>query len=136
MSTVVGGIYAYGDTATLTATANEGYHFEGWSITPGYLNIVTENPLTIVVTEDMTIIAYFAADSTEGIDDIATDNIKVYSRGDRIVVEGADGETLHIYDMMGREIQAFKQSSNQVLPTGVYMVKVGDRPALKVAVIR
>ena len=137
MGSVIGsGIYAYGDTATLLATANEGYHFEGWSITPGYLNIVTENPLTIVVTEDMSIIAYFAADNTEGIDDIATDNIKVYSCGDRIVVEGADGETLHIYDMMGREIQAFKQSSNQALPTGIYMVKVGDRPACKVAVIR
>ena len=71
-----------------------------------------------------------------GIDDIATDNIKVYSRDGRIVVEGADGETVHIFDMMGREIQAFKHSSNQALPTGVYMVKVGDRPARKVAVIR
>ena len=137
MGSVTGsGIYAYGDTATLLATANEGYHFEGWSITPGYQNIVTENPLTIVVTEDMSIIAYFAADNTEGIDGIFSSDIKVYSLVGRIVVEGADGETLHIYDMMGREIQAFKHSSNQALPTGVYMVKVGDHPARKVVVIR
>lgn len=125
-----GGIYAYGDTATLTANANEGYHFEGWSITPGYQNIVSDNPLSIIVTEDMTIIAYFAVDSTEGIDDIATDNIKLYSLGGRIVVEGADGELVHIFDMMGRTIH------NEALPTGIYMVKVGDRPARKVAVIR
>ena len=52
------------------------------------------------------------------------------------MVEGADGETVHIFDMMGREIQAFKHSSNQALPTGVYMVKVGNHPARKVAVIR
>ena len=78
----------------------------------------------------MTIIAYFAVDSTEGIDDIATDNIKVYSLGGRIVVEGADGETVHIFDMMGRTIH------NEALPTGIYMVKVGDRPARQIAVIR
>ena len=125
-----GGIYAYGDTATLTANANEGYHFEGWSITPGYQNIVSDNPLTIIVTEDMTVIAYFAVDSTEGIDDIATDVIKVYALDGRIVVDGADGETVHIFDMMGRTIH------NEALPTGIYMVKVGNHPARKVAVIR
>ena len=65
-----------------------------------------------------------------GIDDIATDNIKVYSRDGRIVVEGTDGETVHIFDMMGRTIH------NEALPTGIYLVKVGDRPAHKVAVIR
>ena len=48
----------------------------------------------------------------------------------RIVIEGADGETVHIFDMMGRTIH------NEALPIGVYMVKVGDRPARKVAVIR
>lgn len=125
-----GGIYAYGDTATLTATANEGYHFEGWSITPGYQNIVTDNPLTINVTEDMAVVAYFATDSTEGIDDIVTDNIKVYSRDGRIVVEGADGEMVQVFDMMGRTIH------NEALPIGIYLVKVGDCPARKVAVIQ
>lgn len=65
-----------------------------------------------------------------GIDDIATDNIKVYSLDGHIVVEGADGEEVHIFDMMGRTIH------NEALPTGIYIVKVGDRPARKVAVIR
>ena len=65
-----------------------------------------------------------------GIDDIATEGFKVYSLGSRIVVEGADGETVQVFDMMGRTIH------NEALPTGVYMVRVGDRPARKVAVIR
>ena len=64
------------------------------------------------------------------IDNLESDNIKVYALGGRIVVEGADGETVHIFDMMGRTMH------NEALPTGVYMVKVGDRPARKVAVIR
>ncbi len=53
--------------AELLAIANEGYHFEGWSITPGYQNIVTGNPLTIALDQDMSVIAYFAVDSTVGI---------------------------------------------------------------------
>lgn len=50
--------------AVLLATANEGYRFEGWGITPGYQNIVTDNPLTVTVSDDMAVVAYFAADST------------------------------------------------------------------------
>ena len=65
-----------------------------------------------------------------GIDDIATDNIKIFSLDGRIVVESADGEEVHIFDMMGRTIH------NEALPTGIYIVKVGDRPARKVVVIK
>ncbi|MBP5527840.1 MAG: leucine-rich repeat domain-containing protein [Bacteroidales bacterium] len=66
-----------------------------------------------------------------GIDDgTQAPSPAVYVSNGRIVVEGADGETVHIFDMMGRTIH------NEALPTGVYMVKVGDRLARKVAVIR
>ena len=64
------------------------------------------------------------------IDDTETDGIKVYSHDGRIFVEGAEGKTVHIFDITGRTIR------NEALPTGVYMVKVGDRPAHKVAVIQ
>lgn len=143
------GTYAYGDTMALTATAYEGYHFEGWSITPGYQNIVTENPLTLIVTEDMSIVAYFAADSTEGIDDILSDDIKVYTLEGRIVVEGAEGEEVRIYDMIGRQISTkhfcqpywpgavpSKIEVEQTLNTGIYLVCIGTRPARKVVVFR
>ncbi len=66
------------------------------------------------------------------IDDIVTDNIKVYILDGRIVVEGADGETVHIYDMMGRRISTVHPS----LSAGVYLVCVGNSPARKVVVVR
>lgn len=78
--------------AELLATANEGYHFEGWSITPGYQNIVTDNPLTVTVIEDISIVAYFTPDSTEGIEGVVALDAKVYIHSGQIVVEGAGGQ--------------------------------------------
>jgi len=60
--TVTGsGIYNYGDTIILTATPNEGYHFEQWS------DGNTDNPRSVVVTQDSTFTAEFAKqiDSTQ-----------------------------------------------------------------------
>ena len=73
---------------------------------------------------------------TEGIDVTESDNVKVYARDGRIVVEGAAGEPVCIFDMMGRITQTFKQSSNQALPIGVYIVKIGDRPAKKIVIVK
>ena len=63
------------------------------------------------------------------IDDTEADNIHIYTRDGRIIVEGSDGEDVRIYDLMGR-------SAHQPLPTGIYLVRVGQRPAHIVAVIR
>lgn len=52
-------------------------------------------------------------------------------RGLTINEEGAEGETVRVYD-----VQTFTHSSHQALPTGVYMVKVGQHPARKVVVLR
>ena len=52
-----GGSYTYGATATLAATANNGYHFVQWQ------DGVTTNPRTITVTGNATYVATFAADS-------------------------------------------------------------------------
>lgn len=140
------GQYMDGDTVEIgyslldTATVGGHWQFLGWNDGP------METPRSIVITSDTAIIAIFewATDSTQSIGDILSSDIKIYSFNGHIVVKGADGETVHIFDMMGREIRTLsaeptahhKQSSNQALPTGVYMVKVGDRHARKVAVIR
>ena len=52
------GVYTYGATATLTATANEGYEFVGWTVGE---NTVTDNPLTLTVTGDVNVVANFKA---------------------------------------------------------------------------
>ena len=64
-----------------------------------------------------------------GIDDAEEDGVSVYSVDGRIVVEGAEGESLQVYDIEGRRVVG------DALPTGVYLVKVGDRPARKIVVL-
>ena len=125
-----GGVYAYGDTITLTATANDGFYFSGWSITPGYTEIVTTNPFILIAQDNYTAVAHFEADSTESITGVDARNAKVYTLGGRIVVEGAEGETVRIFDITGHSIR------NNSLPAGVYLVKIGDRPARKVVVMK
>ena len=111
--------------AVVYASANSGYHFDHWS------DNSTANPYSLTVTEDLNLVAYFAADGggTEGIDDIDAANIRIYSEAGRIVVEGTTDE-VNIYDMTGRNVR------NDNLPAGVYTVKVGNAPAKKVMVIR
>lgn len=107
-------------TAVVEATANTGYRFSHWS------NGSTANPDTLKLTGDTVLTAYFEADSTVGISDIATD-IKIHSGNGRIVVEGTT-EEVQVYDMMGRRMR------NEALPMGVYMVRIGERPTRKVVV--
>ena len=67
--------------------------------------------------------------STQGIYNIDADGISIRSESGRIVVNGTTDE-VRVLDMVGRIIR------NEALPTGVYMVKIGNRPARKVVVIK
>ena len=131
-----------GETVTLTATPNSGYHFVRWD------DNNTDNPRTVTVTADMSFTAYFEADGgTEGIEDIDAANIKVYADDGRIVVEGITDE-VRVYDMMGRMIThssgltatspnlGEEQMVFNVPTSGVYLVKVGILPAKKVVVMK
>ena len=66
---------------------------------------------------------------TEGIEAPVADGPAVSIRNGRIIVEGTTDE-VHIFDMVGREVR------NSGLRNGVYLVKVGDRPARKVVVVK
>ena len=68
------------------------------------------------------------------IDEEATSMPKIIVQQGRILVESS--ELTQVYDLEGRLIQAFKQSNNQSLPAGVYLVKVGSHPAKKVVVTK
>ncbi len=118
-------------TAVVQANAKTGYHFDCWS------DGSTDNPYTIHLTGDTTIIAYFAT-GTQDIEDIEGGGILISVVNGHIVVEGADGETVAIYDVMGRNVIGRVNGTprNFNLPTGVYMVKVGTHPARKVVVVR
>lgn len=67
-------------------------------------------------------------------------NAKVYSSHGQIVVEGATGNTVMLYDVSGRML-ATKHDDGTLLhfdvpSSGTYMIKIGDVPARKVAVVR
>ena len=74
--------------------------------------------------------------NTEGIEKPVTDRLAVSVRNGRIVVDGADSETVQVFDMVGRHTQTFKHSGTQALPNGVYLVRIGDHPAKKVVIMR
>lgn len=66
----------------------------------------------------------------DGIEDVNTGDIRIWTENGRIHAEGTDGAPVNVFDMFGRNVR------NENLPAGVYMVKVGTYPARKVVVIR
>ena len=125
MGTASGGGQALdGGTVTIRAAGNPGYHFLRWN------DNNTDSVRTVEVHGNVTYTAYFASNSTEAIDDVNGNNIKVYAIDGRIVVEGRENRPVWVFDMYGRVVD------NGRLPSGVYLVKVGTLPARKVVVIR
>lgn len=111
--------------AVVYASANSGYHFDHWS------DGSTANPYTLTVTDDLDLVGYFVADgSTQGIDDISADGIRIHAANGHIVVEDIEDAQVAVYDMTGRNVR------NDDLPAGVYMVRIGNHPARKMVVVR
>ena len=106
---------------------------------------------TTIVTDTMTLIVYVPIHDTiiihdtiyitqEGIDGTDALNAKVYSSRGQIVVEGADGNLVTLFDLNGRML-ATKQDYNTAIrfdapASGTYMIKIGNHTARKVVVVR
>lgn len=100
-----GGAYDYNTSATLTATANEGYEFVNWS------NGSKENPLTITVKGDKTLTANFRKVlvnsitlNTLPVQDYSTAIVGTIKRAvqngeNTIVLTHEDNGTPHIYNV-------------------------------------
>lgn len=77
---------------------------------------------------------------TTGVEDVALDNIRVYSTDNRIVVRNAEGQPIRICDIMGREIVSVTNNESVrtfTMPaSGVYIVSIGDKFHQKVVVKR
>ena len=145
-------------TAVINAIAASGYQFQHWN------NGVTDNPYSLVVTSDTALSAIFvSANDTpcdtvyiyihdtvyihdtiyitgEGIDGADAMNAKVYTSHGQVVVEGAEGNMVTLYDVTG-SVLATKQDDYSLLrfdtpSSGTYMIKVGTLPARKVVVVR
>ena len=128
--------------AVIYASANSGYRFDHWS------DGNTANPRVLTVTEDTELTGYFVPDgSSNGIDDVTdADDVKVYTRGNTIVIDfsgqqaAGSRQNIVVYDVMGRMVKQAAGSGQQaaveipVATAGLYMVKIGDQPSLKVLV--
>ena len=76
----------------------------------------------------------------EGIGDVVAINAKVYSSQGQVVVEGAEGHPVTLYDAVGRRLATKRDEYMPVrfdVPaSGTYLVKIGDHAARRVVVIR
>ena len=77
------------------------------------------------------------ADGQAGVADIDIDDgIRILVSDGRIIVEGAEGETLQLFDTTGRLLaERHADNSGLNVPAGIYLIKVGDRKAHKMVVL-
>lgn len=123
-----GGLFRYGQSTTLVATPNEGYHFERWN------DNNTENPRTYYVKGDEIIRAVFA-EGEAGIDNAMPDNVLLYVEGRRLYIRGAEGHNVSVYDALGRCVYRadnHQAMSIQLPAAGVYVVRLDNKSMRKV----
>ena len=67
-----------------------------------------------------------------GIDEPKEEEFRVYSRDGRIVIDGAEGQTVQVFDVLGRQIvkcEILKSTSFEIpaskFATGAYVVRIG-----------
>ena len=122
-----------GNTAVLTATANEGYEFTGWN------DGNTENPRTVTITSDTTFMAIFTASGSSSLQEVNAREFALYPNPAKSFVN-LEFETLkentllQILDLNGRKVRTFDLKAGQEtlridlgdLPKGVYTIKFGN----------
>ena len=79
--------------------------------------------------------------TTVDVDEVEADGVRLTGRNGHILVQGAEGKEVRVYDMLGHEVSGKRkvESGKCVLAVpsaGVYMVRVGDLPARRVVVVR
>lgn len=121
---------ANGSTATIAAIANPGYHFTAWS------DGNTDNPRQLVVTQDTIITAHF--EEIVGIDTPLLHPAHYSQEGNRIVVNGAEGQSVRVFDIMGKLISSqpnVPEPFSVYLPAaGVYLIQIGSSTPQKIVV--
>ena len=122
-----------GNTAVLTATANEGYSFLTWS------DGNTENPRTVTVTSDTAFMAIFTASGSSSLQEVNASEFALYPNPAKsfatLEFEALQENTLlQIFDINGRRVRTLDLKAGVEtlridlgdLPKGVYTIMVGN----------
>ncbi len=139
MGTVTGaGNYEEGAECVLIAHANAGYRFVRWMNGTEQVGNEGDTILTFTVTANITITAVF--EENDGIENVDMSDVTIYSTDSKIVVRGAENQSIYVFDVNGRvitsEANAAETCEFRMSNTGVYLVKVGNAPAKRVLVVR
>ena len=127
-----------GSSITFTANANSNYRFVAW-VDNGDTIEGAQTVYTISnIDADHSVAAVFEA--VQGIDDVDMDNVNIYSIDNMIVVRGAEGKQVVLFDvngrMLSRKASATEHVQFRVDNSGVYLVKVANAAAKRVVVVR
>jgi hypothetical protein len=132
------GFYAENSSATLTATANNGYVLGNW--TSNGVVLSTVNPFTFTVTSDTTIVANFK--TTIGISETTTPSgIVLYPNPVEEILHIQSSTAIEqatIYDMSGRLLRQVQRTNDipvQDLARGVYVIKIETKKGIEIGKI-
>ena len=115
-----------------TISPAEGYELDEFKV-DGEVVTVENNTYTLTVTADATVDVSFKL-VTSILSDEAR-NIEIYSYDNELVISGAEGLNVMVYNMLGQIVESFAVVSDVErynLPQGMYIVKVGDNDTDKI----
>ena len=129
--------YEENTTATLIATANNGYKFK--NLTKNGVEVTRDNPYIFTVTEDIDLVANFDIEETNIANIICNSYIKIYpnpTTGELIIDdEEITIENIEILDVVGRVV--FRSNVSQLSPkttinishlsSGIYFLKIAGK---------
>lgn len=123
----------YYDTVIITHTYHDTVFVNNYIFDTIYLNRYIFDTIYIHDT-------VFVPSSQEGIGGVDAINAKIFQRDGQIIVDGAEGNQVWLYDINGRVLATRQDDYSSIhfdVPaSGTYMIKIGNHPARKVVVIR
>jgi hypothetical protein len=109
-------------TATLTATANEGYRFVIWN------DGNTDNPRTVALTSDTAFTAIFALIDESSLLEAETESISFFPNPTKSEITFSQAiEKVEVIDLTGKAILTFTNAKTiniESLPAGVYYLRL------------
>ena len=117
-----------------TISPSDGYELDEFKVN-GEVVTVENSTYTLTVTADATVDVSFKLVSS--ILSNEARNIEIYSYESELVISGAEGLNVMVYNMLGQVVESYAAVSDverHNLPKGMYIVKVGEKDTDKVLI--